>query len=143
MPTIKFWGEVFQIVHPHSQKEIADREEATFLDQLFESDIAPNMVSKTPFRTFEQPLLSFVKSPDIKSLDISRKNISEYIVVSTIEVSNLSYYVEVNDQSQPVMVLADTMSGDFIQDSENWMKVKTGLFYSPVKKEVAFTGEGL
>jgi hypothetical protein len=142
MPRIKFWGEVFQVIYPRSQKEISDREEAAFLEQLFESDITANMALKTPFKAFYQPILSLNKSPDIKSTDLKRRNVSEYILVSAVEVGNLSYYVEINDRSQPVMVLADIMSGDFIQDSENWMKVKTGLFYSPAKKEIAFVGAG-
>ncbi|MDP8216311.1 MAG: hypothetical protein P9L98_03200 [Candidatus Kaelpia imicola] len=144
IPKIKFWGKVFQSIRPYPDRQAADREEAFFLEELFNSEITPERFSKEPYRVSYQPLLSVKSKPDLKDIDLSRQDLKEYIVVSSgLGVRGLSYTVEIDDNSQPIMVIADTMSGDFIQDSENWIKIKTSFFYSPIKREILFSGEEL
>ena len=124
--------------------QIADREEAFFLEELFDPEITPGRFSKEPYRVSYQPLLSIKSEPDLKNRDLSRQDVEEYVVVSSgAEIQGLSYTIEIDNNSQPVMVIADTMSGDFIQDSENWIKMKTSFFYSPVKRKVLFSREEL
>jgi len=144
IPKIKFWGKVFQVVQPYSDIEVAAREEAFFLEQLFEPEVCSNMVLEEPYRSFNQPVLLIEKTPNLKDLELEARRIKEYIVPSVaMSTKGVSYNIEVDDNYQPTMVLADTMSGDFIQDSEDWIRVKTGFFYSPVKKEIILSEEVL
>jgi len=144
IPKIKFWGKVFQVVQPYSDIKVAAREEAFFLEQLFEPEVGSNMVLEKPYRSFNQPVLLIEKTPNLKDLELEARRIKEYIVLSAaMSTKGVNYNIEVDDNYQPTMVLADTMSGDFIQDSEDWIKVKTGFFYSPVKKEIILSEEVL
>ncbi len=140
IPKIKFWGEVFQSVQPYYNMQATDKKETFFLEELFDSKIPPLEFSKYPYRSSYQPLLSVKNKPNLKGKDLDKRDVKEYVIISSdVGVEGLSYIVEVDKNSQPVMVVANTMSGDFIQDSENWIKMKTGFFYSPVKKDILFS----
>ncbi|MDP8252833.1 MAG: hypothetical protein P9X27_00315 [Candidatus Kaelpia aquatica] len=144
IPRIKFWGEVFQNIRPYSNIQTADREEIFFLEELFSSEIDPEIFSKKPRSVSYQPLLSVKSEPNLQDRGLNRQDVKEYVVVSSsLGAQGLSYAVEIDDNSQPIMVIANTMSGDFIQDSENWIKMKTGFFYSPTKREILFSRERL
>ena len=66
IPRIKFWGEVFQNIRPYSNIQTADREEIFFLEELFSSEIDPEIFSKKPRSVSYQPLLSVKSEPNLQ-----------------------------------------------------------------------------
>ncbi|MDD5613475.1 MAG: hypothetical protein PHQ54_00185 [Candidatus Omnitrophica bacterium] len=133
-PDVRFWGDIFQNIRSYSDiSTIDENEAAVFIKELFEFKINLTEGNAVLFDVSEPFLKTVAKTPHLKAGYIAEKyRVPEYIVIAPARSSLLrNYAINLDKYSKPVLVVSKNLSGDFVQDCENWIEIKSWAFYSP------------